>query len=705
MVEVTHGIAHPAHIAVGAVGGSSGRHASNHDRIRFNPFESNASEHEDVALAAVDQKEHAGSVPAKEEEEEESGEGDGGGQVFEMRAAVSSYSALSTVTHATALQRTLKRHKAGRMGEHHGKHTDVPIVSVTSEVHPFSKSGGLALVASSYAVEFPRRNHLFVCVSPMYDDVPDANYIGSTSIWLAGSHHEVAYFHQFEEEEDGQGADYIFVAHGCYRRPGGLYHNAKLGVEYEDNLFRFALLSLAALEVPLVLRPRGLYLGEKILFIANDWQSALVPVYMAYKYRQPNPSKPKGTYADARCMYVTHNMGYQGQYPETRFPIGPFLGLPEAAHGHLRFHDCINLAKGAIIAADRVITVSPTYAEEIQTLHGGFGLDGFLRAKGDQLRLAGILNGIDDGWDPMTDPHLVCNYGVESVEQGKAECKAALQKSLGLDVEPDTLLLGFVGRLAWQKGIDLLEAAAPWLLDSRGKWPVQLIMMGHGDREYTEFLQWAEATYAGQVCGYAGFSPIVEHHMIAGCDVLLMPSRYEPCGLPQMYALQYGTLPVVHATGGLRDSVRDGETGFHFAPFEVEGFQHALYRAVETYNIDKKAWREMQIAAMTCDFYWPRAIDEYEKHIDYTFDAPPAIHVDPLPAKPLNTRLRKRAKEGSAVPLPQPAKVASQQREGPTAIKVTGAVDSQAEPRTGPVGHQDQQSTRVPPVSSNGRTG
>jgi starch synthase len=491
----------------------------------------------------------------------------------------------------------------------------------------------------------------------MYDDVPGASYIGSTSIWLAGFHHEVAYFHKFEEEEDGLGADFVFVSHGCYRRPGGLYHNAKLGVEYEDNLFRFGLLSLAALEAPLVLRPRGLYLGEKVLFIANDWQSALVPVYLAYKYRQPNPNKPKGTYSDSRCIYVTHNMGYQGQYPESRFPIGPFLGLPEVAHGELRFHDCINLAKGAIITADRVVTVSPAYASEIQTLHGGFGLDGFLRAKGDQLRLVGILNGIDDGWDPATDPHIQQSYSLDTVAEGKAACKSALQSSLGLNVEPGTLLLGFVGRLAWQKGIDLIESVAPWLLDSRGKWPVQLIMMGHGDREYTEFLQWAEATYVGQVCGYAGFSPIVEHHMIAGCDVLLMPSRYEPCGLPQMYALQYGTLPVVHATGGLKDSVLDGQTGFHFSPFEAGSFRHALYRAMETYYIDQPMWRSMQSAAMKSDFYWPRAIDEYEQHIDYTFDTPPAIYVEPLPVKPLIPRLRaKRGKEPSCAAVLAPTK-------------------------------------------------
>jgi len=522
-----------------------------------------------------------------------------------------------------------------RPARYGAKHLNTPIVVVSSELNPWSKTGGLAMVAGSYGYEFAVRGHRTMAISPRYSDYANCHRIGSAKIWLNGQHHEVQYYHQRQDYGNGKGCDYIFVEHPCYHRAAGLYGDPAQGGEYEDNLFRFALLTLAATEAPLILNLGGSIYGQEVLFIANDWQTALLPVYLLHKYKRNN------TYRQARSMLVLHNLGYQGKYRKSKFPCDRFLGLPHEAEGCLQGEDmhygedCMNLLGAGIQVADRVLTVSPNYANEIQSPEGGHGLHDVIKQKSACLRVAGILNGISDEWNPVNDPHIQKNFDAASFEQGKAICKAAVQREMGLMEDPSVPLVGFCGRLCYQKGIHLITETLPWLMTDQGNGVngrVQLLMMGKGDKTYEEQLRAAEGNYRGRVCGYVGFDPAIEHRMLAACDFLLMPSQYEPCGLPQMYAQAYATLPVVHETGGLKDSVRglwdeirdkDTATGFLFSGFEKNKLMEKLYQALHVYHYKQSVFRQMQKNAIQSNFYWPQAIDEYEKHIDYTMEDPP----------------------------------------------------------------------------------
>jgi starch synthase len=512
------------------------------------------------------------------------------------------------------------------------RHLQTPVVVVSSEVNPWSKTGGLAMVAGSYGYEFAMRGHRTMVVSPRYGDYEKMSCVGSSQVWLDGREHEVKYWHQVQDYGQGRSADYIFVEHISYRRESGLYWNPKENREYGDNLFRFALLCLAAMEAPLILNLQGSCYGQDVLFVANDWQAALVPVYLVYKYRRNN------TYKNARCIYMIHNMGYQGKYQLSKFPVDSHLGLPPEAEGDLQGEDlnlgldCLNLVSAALKLSDRVLTVSPNYALEIQSPEGGQGLHDILKAKGAHLRLGGILNGISDEWNPANDPHIHTNFTEVTFQEGKAKCKAALQQRLGLHQDPNVAMLGFCGRLCFQKGVQLITAIIPWLMHDDGGGVlgrVQLVLMGKGDEKYAAQLNEAENNYKGRICGYVGFDPRVEHQMMAGCDFLLMPSQYEPCGLPQMYAQAYATLPIVHETGGLKDSVkglwdegrdRSTATGFLFAGFDENHLKERLYQALEVFHRKKDVMLQMQRSALAENYYWPQAMDKYEEHIDWTLE-------------------------------------------------------------------------------------
>merc|ERR1712039_838064 len=283
---------------------------------------------------------------------------------------------------------------------------------------------------------------------------------------------------------------------------------------------------------------------------------------------------------------------------------------------------------GALICCDRILTVSPGYAQEIQTPEGGFRLDGTLAWR--RFFLAGILNGIDQSWNPRTDKEIAATFDTADLS-GKLVCKLALQKKLGLREDSDACVMSFVGRLTAQKGVDLLGAAVEWLMEDHkdGLNNVQLIMMGNGEPCFRNMLMWAETRWKGRVCGYAGFCPHVEHEIIAGSDLFLMPSRYEPCGIPQMCAMTYGTIPLVHATGGLRDSVRSWyadestATGFHIFPLNEASFKSVIFDAIAVFFRSPEAYRQMQVRAMQEDFSWKKSIDEYERHIDWTLSDPP----------------------------------------------------------------------------------
>lgn len=530
------------------------------------------------------------------------------------------------------------RHTEGL--EYESKNLDVPVVVVASEVEPWSKSGGLAIVAGAYGYEFAMRGHRTMVIAPMYDDYPGVTWVGDKDVSFFGGTHRIKYFHmrKVHSKTSDVATDYVFVHLDCFRRAGGLYHNEH--GEYGDNLFRFGLFAMAALEAPLCCNIGGSTYGDKVLFLANDWQAGLVPIFLAHKFRR------HGTYVNARSIFVVHNMGYQGVYPWKGTELQD-LGLPDIAHNDIFFvypchmrsweldkGECINLTKGALITCDRVLTVSQNYAWEICTPEGGFLLQDCARAKG--IYLAGIQNGIEDTWDPRVDKNIAATFSAEDLS-GKATCKQALQKSLGLHEDPNVALIGFVGRLTSQKGVDILQSGVvDWLLKDEGNGVtgrVQMILMGNGDAHLSDWLRSLEQQFKGRVCGYAGFDPKVERLMMAGCDFLLMPSRYEPCGIPQMVALVYGTIPVVHATGGLKDSVKDARSadvnsreianGYHVSPLTPDKMKEVLWVALETYHKNREEHTRLMLNGMACDFYWPHAIQEYEKHIDFTMADPP----------------------------------------------------------------------------------
>lgn len=291
--------------------------------------------------------------------------------------------------------------------------------------------------------------------------------------------------------------------------------------------------------------------------------------------------------------------------------------------------DCINLLAGGVRVADRVLTVSPNYAREITSPEGGHGLHDDLVARAREHRLVGILNGISDEWSPAVDPHIAKKYKLNDVQEGKRACKEALQRALGLNPDPNMCLIGFCGRLCYQKGLSLFMPLIDWIMNDLEGGKNQMIIMGKGEDEWAGQVAAAEGRHRGRICGYVGFDPVVEHQMLAGCDLLLMPSQYEPCGLPQMYAQMYGTLPVVHETGGLKDSVhglwdegrdRETATGFPFCGFSSDSLKQRLCQAIWMFHHNQPLFKQMQSNAMKQDHYWPKRLDEYEEQVDLIMD-------------------------------------------------------------------------------------
>lgn len=529
---------------------------------------------------------------------------------------------------------------------------DVPVVIVSSEINPYSKSGGLALVTASLSHELSARGHRTMAISPMYDNYKGAQVLGSRKIWVFGEEHEVQYFHIWHPVTEGKGVDFIFVDHPSYHRPGGLYYNAAEGVEYHDNLFRFALLSLAALDAPVVLQPGGVAYGERVSFIANDWQTALLPVYLTHRMRKQQRFK------DARCVFIVHNFGYQGIYPHNKLVPNPNGTIPHilknvdiadfgldgtAAYEHMvyqypaherNYHgddgNVWNLTKGALMTADRLLTVSPGYASEMMTPDGGFRLEELVKQKAFVLN--GILNGIDVvTYNPKTDQLIEMNYTVDTVEEGKRHCKVQLQERVGLDKNVEMVVVGFVGRLTAQKGIDLILEAMEWMMTDTGNkinGHVQFLFLGNGDERYVQAIREQTKRWPGRVSGMP-FDPQLEHVLYAGSDFLMMPSRYEPCGLPQMCAQRYGTVPIVTLCGGLKDSVivepEDQATGFGILPLDIHKYKEVSYEALETYYLRREQFNAMQRRGLQMDFSWVPRIDEYEKNLDWALGDPPYV--------------------------------------------------------------------------------
>jgi starch synthase len=467
---------------------------------------------------------------------------------------------------------------------------------VASEAHPYAKTGGLAEVAAALPDALGRLGHRVTLVLPRYRGIDIAGAQSqATTIQLGTRVQPVA----FRTMETQGGVTPVFVdVPELYHREGGLYNVD--GVDYPDNDWRFAVFCRAALEYARLQ-------GERPSIIhAHDWQTGLVPVYQKMFF------SPDAIVGGVPAIFTIHNLAFQGVFPSSTLPsLG--LGWELLNIDALEYWGQINYLKGGINFSERLTTVSPTYAREILTPEFGSGLDGALRRRADDL--SGILNGIDvERWSPENDPLTGAAYTAADLS-GKAAAKQVLLDSVGLPSD-ETMrakpIIAMISRLTDQKGFDLIAAGADALMALDATW----VVLGSGDRRYEDLWRSLAAQYPRRVSATIGFDERLAHRIEAGADVFLMPSQYEPCGLNQMYSLRYGTVPVVRATGGLEDTVRDasepGGTGFKFRDYSASAMVSALQRALQLFA-NPSRWKQIQQAGMKIDFSWDASAREYVK--------------------------------------------------------------------------------------------
>lgn len=455
------------------------------------------------------------------------------------------------------------------------------IAMIASEVAPFSKTGGLADVLGALPAELAKAGHDLLVISPLYRDVR-RHPLESTA-------HRIRVPLRSDVIHGGvlRSGFHYFLEHNPFYDRDGLYGTPQ--GDYPDNAARFYYLSRGGLSLL-----QSIDWKPDIIHV-HDWQSALAPVYMRTIFKEP--------FARTHSVLTIHNLAFQGLFWHWDMPL---LGLDWSLFNwkQLEFYGKINFLKGGIVFSDAVTTVSPTYAREIRTSELGHGLEGVLRERSD--RLYGILNGVDySEWSPETDRHLPARYSAGSLE-GKAACKKALQERCGLEPRPDVPVLGMVARLADQKGIDIFIEAVEYLVHL----DAQIVVVGTGDARYEQALRRIGENYRRKMSVTLKFDESMAHLVEAGADFFLMPSRYEPCGLNQMYSLRYGTLPIVRRTGGLADTVVDRVTGFSFEDHSADALVTAVQRALAVYR-DGRALLKMQRAAMKQDFSWARSAQQY----------------------------------------------------------------------------------------------
>jgi starch synthase len=479
------------------------------------------------------------------------------------------------------------------------------ILLASSEAVPFAKTGGLADVASGLSKALADLGHDVTLVMPYHRQqvlpsllvertsttisVPIADRLVSAGICRS--------------KLPGSDVEVLLIDQPQYFDRAALYTAA--GEDYSDNCERFVFFSRAVLEAA-----RACDLRPDIVH-ANDWQTGLVPAYLTIEYR----NRPE--FARTGSLLTIHNIAFQGQFWLWDMRL---TGLDWKYFNwqQLEFWGHLNLLKSGIVFSDVVTTVSPTYAREICTPEYGYGLDGVLADRGADL--VGILNGVDVAeWDPATDPHLPQRYGVDNWREGKGACKAHLQQRFGLHPQPDAPLLSMISRLTDQKGLDLVAAGLPELLQHGA----QLAFLGTGEKRYEAFVREAAAMHPRQVAAVVGFDESLAHLLEAAADMYLMPSRFEPCGLNQQYSMRYGTPPIVHRVGGLADSVTDpseaggqAATGFVFDRYDAGVFLAKTREALGTYR-DRPAWDRIVGSGMRRDCSWrasaARYVEQYER--------------------------------------------------------------------------------------------
>lgn len=482
------------------------------------------------------------------------------------------------------------------------------LLFATSEIHPLIKTGGLADVSAALPAALFRLGVDVRVLLPGYPSVlrhfPDAQTVAAFDHPFAPGTVELR-----EAALPGSGVPlHIVIQDAYFNRDGGPYQGPD-GRDWPDNAFRFGLLSwtaalLASDRSPLAWRPDVLH--------CNDWQTGLAPAYLRFWGGRT-----------ARTVMTIHNLAYQGNFgPEL---LAPLRLPPESFTMHgLEYYGHISFLKAGLFYADRLTTVSPTYAREIQEETLGFGMHGLLRTR--SAVLTGIVNGIDvNEWDPARDPHLPHHFSARNLG-GKAACKKALQERLALAVDASQPLIAVISRITYQKGSDVVLALAPEILREGA----QLALLGTGERELEAALSALAERHPGRLAVTIGYDEGLAHLMEAGADIFLMPSRYEPCGLNQMYSQRYGTPPVVHATGGLADTVMDATpqalatgraTGFVFRDMHYDSVLCAVQRALTAWR-DKPLWRRLQRSGMAMDFSWERSARGYLQVYEAALGAP-----------------------------------------------------------------------------------
>ena len=469
------------------------------------------------------------------------------------------------------------------------------IAVLASEGAPYVKSGGLGDVMEALPAALKRiEGNEVMLILPYYKKIKDnPKYTTELAAELTVNlnwRQQYCGVRRLTNRTDG--VQVLFIDNDYYfgRREGAIYGDL-------DDSERYAFFSKACLEAMRVVD----YIPDVIQ--CNDWQTALVPVMLNAWFRP--------VFANTKCMYTIHNVEYQGWADEYFFD--DVLGLPWEYRSVLDMNHAVNVMKGAIVSADLVTTVSETYARELMYPYYAHGLDGILTEA--SWKLTGITNGIDTGvFNPETDKALPAHYNAESFEEGKAKVKAALQAEVGLPQKPDVPLMVMVTRLAGHKGLDLLCYCARRLMMEED---CQLMILGTGEKQFENFFKELAREFPDRVSAQIMFDLGLASRAYAGADIYLMPSKSEPCGLSQMNAMRYGTVPVVHATGGLKDTVPGcdengkGGLGFTFQSYNADDFQAAVKRAIRLYRDDREGFKALQYTDMTQDFSWNKPAKRY----------------------------------------------------------------------------------------------
>lgn len=467
------------------------------------------------------------------------------------------------------------------------------ILLVASEGLPFIKSGGLADVIGSLPYEFQKKGYDVRVVLPLYTKIAKNwrhkfDYVKSYSVSINYTEVPVNLMSYYLN-----GVTFYFIEHGGYFERDAMYG-------YIDDGERFAYFQKAVLEM-----------CNQIDFFpdimhTHDWHTGMIPAMCKENFNHD------ARYRHIKHVYTIHNLAFQGNFG--REMLGPCLGLGDYVfdNGNVRFDGGISFMKSGIVYADKVVTVSPSYAQEIKTPQYGEHLETVLQYR--EPDLCGIVNGIDvNMWNPKTDELIAENYSLTTYKRGKSACKTALQRELGLHVDENVMLIGVVTRLTWQKGIYLIIEQLANICNQ----PVQLVVLGSGEAGLEDKLREAENNNKGKVCFYCGYNEALSHRIYSACDLFLMPSLFEPCGISQLISMRYGTLPLVRETGGLKDTVKPYNeytqegNGFSFTNYNSNDMMHVLWEAINTYYNRSDMWNQIVKNAIKTDVSWATSAEFY----------------------------------------------------------------------------------------------